>query len=436
MIFMEATTVLCEQKEKLGKLQALIDKLNASNKSTDKLETLKEATTTDLYFLKLTYDSFITFWVTSKAIKKHKNNPKENKLTSSIHNSIESLLEDLASRQVTGHEALERVLLYIEGCIEYEDLIYKIIDRDLRIGIGVWSINKIHPGLIPEYEVSTGYPFKEERFEKGKPYYCSHKLDGVRLSILIDETGKREYKSKTWKDYDHFAVLDESIASLWLKNVVLDGEACIMNGDKEDFDAIVSEIRRKDHTIENPKFKIFDYIPLEDFKAKRGNTPYTIRLAQLTQAIPNNTPHLEILPQTLITSEEELNELARRSLENGWEGLMLRQANSCYQGKRSWDLMKYKHFEDDDFMVTGIFTTTQRKLEDGIMQDQETLGWVIIDVDGVEVEVGTGFKREERDAYFNNPSLIVWKTITVRYQGKTKAGSLRIPSFKAIRNYD
>ena len=43
------------------------------------------------------------------------------------------------------------------------------------------------------------------------------------------------------------------------ENVVFDGELCIVDdhGD-EDFQSVIKEIRRKDHTIENPILKIFD----------------------------------------------------------------------------------------------------------------------------------------------------------------------------------
>ena len=58
------------------------------------------------------------------------------------------------------------------------------------------------------------------------------------------------------------------------KNLVFDGELCLIdeNGN-DDFQGIMKQIRRKDHTIPNPKFKIFDFIPLDDFNKKESSFP-------------------------------------------------------------------------------------------------------------------------------------------------------------------
>ena len=54
-----------------------------------------------------------------------------------------------------------------------------------------------------------------------------------------------------------------------MTNIVFDGELCLMNEDgSDDFQGVMKQIRRKDHTIENPKFKIFDtMISLEELQS-------------------------------------------------------------------------------------------------------------------------------------------------------------------------
>ena len=42
-----------------------------------------------------------------------------------------------------------------------------------------------------------------------------------------------------------------------------------MNKDgSDDFQGVMKQIRKKDHTIENPKFKIFDMVSFEEFNKK------------------------------------------------------------------------------------------------------------------------------------------------------------------------
>jgi ATP-dependent DNA ligase len=58
----------------------------------------------------------------------------------------------------------------------------------------------------------------------------------------------------------------EELVTIMKKNTVLDGEICILdeNGN-ESFQNIMKEIRRKDHTINNPIFFIFDKLTTEEF---------------------------------------------------------------------------------------------------------------------------------------------------------------------------
>jgi ATP-dependent DNA ligase len=43
------------------------------------------------------------------------------------------------------------------------------------------------------------------------------------------------------------------------------------------------------------------------------------------------------------------------NINNGYEGSILRNANGIYKPKfRSYDLLKYKNFDDDEFEIAGI----------------------------------------------------------------------------------
>ena len=54
------------------------------------------------------------------------------------------------------------------------------------------------------------------------------------------------------------------VASLLLAGCTELTDAVDDNGD-EDFQSVIKEIRRKDHTIKNPKFKVFDILTLDEF---------------------------------------------------------------------------------------------------------------------------------------------------------------------------
>ena len=66
-------------------------------------------------------------------------------------------------------------------------------------------------------------------------------------------------------------------------NIVLDGEACVTDFDgKEDWNKIVSEIKRKDHTIQSPKYIIFDLLTFDEFSGITESKNYSARLKLLT----------------------------------------------------------------------------------------------------------------------------------------------------------
>ena len=62
------------------------------------------------------------------------------------------------------------------------------------------------------------------------------------------------------------------------------------------------------------------------------------------------------------------------------------------------------------------------------------LGSVIVDFEGVEVQVGSGFSDALRDQIWEDPENFIGRVIEVRYQEETPDGSLRFPTFVCFRN--
>jgi len=120
-----------------------------------------------------------------------------------------------------------------------------------------------------------------------------------------------------------------------------------------------------------------------------------------------------------------------------WEGIMIRK-NTTYKGKRSNDILKCKKFIDDEYIVKNIETGPFRVIDKVTKKEKtiDTMTNVIIEHKGNEVSVGSGFSLDQRDKYFNNPTDIIGKEITVQYfeesQDKTGKFSLRFPVCKVI----
>jgi DNA ligase-1 len=216
-------------------------------------------------------------------------------------------------------------------------------------------------------------------------------------------------------------------------NFVLDGEICLMDeNDNEDFQGIMKQIKRKDHTIKNPKYIIFDYLTLEDFDTKESNTKLSDRLIRLPL---HQYDTLSILEQIKINNEQQLSEMIADADANGYEGVMLRK-DVGYEGKRSKNLLKCKKFFDAEYKVLDIEFDSHRVIREGKEVVIPMLANVWIEHKGYRVAVGSGWNQEQRIRYQANPEQLLGKTITVQYFEETKNQdgglSLRFPTVKHV----
>jgi DNA ligase-1 len=175
-----------------------------------------------------------------------------------------------------------------------------------------------------------------------------------------------------------------------------------------------------------------------EFYSKKGesNRPYSLRLANLLETFKNNNSScLSILKQDKISGDSHFQEFVQESTRNGWEGLMLR-ADESYKGKRSKDLLKYKSFHDDEYVVIAIKFGPFRYVKNGQECEEEMLSNVTVQHKGYNVDVGSGFTISERQYFYSNPDAIVGKVITVQYFEETNNQdggiSLRFPTLKYI----
>ena len=80
--------------------------------------------------------------------------------------------------------------------------------------------------------------------------------------------------------------------------MVFDGEICMLdeNGD-EDFQNIIKEIKRKDHTIENPYYWMFDFLTLKEFQDKTSLTTFNERINNLYNIVEDGHQFIGVLEQ-------------------------------------------------------------------------------------------------------------------------------------------
>ena len=192
------------------------------------------------------------------------------------------------------------------------------------------------------------------------------------------------------------------------------------------------KISRKDGSKHGLKMLVFDFLPLEDFKAQHSIIPYSERRARLNSlfTLNPNLTYFNLLPILYTgTDTNKIMEFLNKNIAAGEEGIMLNDINAPYQFKRSNALLKVKKMNDLDLEVIGF--------EEGTNRHAGRLGALIVDYKGNKVKVGSGFSDELRDEIWQHKDEYLGTIVEVSYFEETSNQdggiSLRFPVFKDFR---
>jgi DNA ligase-1 len=201
----------------------------------------------------------------------------------------------------------------------------------------------------------------------------------------------------------------------------------------------MKEINKKNHTIAQPHYKLFDILTYKEFNMVEESKPFSQRYNKLNELFEDcELPlydRISALFQERINNSDDFDKWVQLSSKNKWEGFILRR-DTPYQRGRSKDLLKVKKFHDDEYVVKGCVFSKATYNEDG-HKEFDVCSALLIEHKGNVVSVGSGLSKEQRLRWYKNPDDIVGKTITVQYfeetiDSKTKKYSLRFPTLKYV----
>ena len=418
----------------LKTLSILVNDLNHSTSTNAKIKVFEQYSEMDNIkeILVRVYSPYVQFGVGSKNCKK-----LSHICDSDDAYELFDLLDDLSNRHLTGHAAVGAVNAFILANKEHEQLIYNILDKDLKTRTAASIINKGIPGLIPQFKVALAEAIDKMPDFENEEWFGSRKLDGVRC-IIRKEQDEISAHSRSGKEFETLGKLLDEVSKIE-GDFVLDGEVCIVdeNGN-ENFQDIMKQIRRKNHTIDNLKMFVFDMLTLQEFDEQKGEIPLRIRYENSISALHVagcNENIIEVLGQDIISNVEYFNKLNDEATAAGHEGIMIRK-NSGYKGKRSKDILKVKKFHDAEYKVIGATNGDIRIVEDGREKTINCLSNITIIHKGNKVGVGSGFSIDQRKEFYEDHNKILGKTVTVQYfeesQNKDGEWSLRFPVLKHI----
>ena len=252
------------------------------------------------------------------------------------------------------------------------------------------------------------------------PCYAQRKLDGVRCVAI---TGRGLFSRNGKASSPHLTHIVAEINSL-PSGTILDGE---LYSDDLTFQEIVGLVKK--NTLKAGDAEKMAKIHLCVYDTIRDGTNAE-RNTWLQSLFASNTfSALRLLPTVSCASLDEVKTLHAQYVAEGYEGLILRNSAGLYKvGHRSTDLMKYKEFQDSEYVVTSF------KEGDGV--EKGCVIWVCRTAKGKDFAVRPRGTHEERIEAFKAGATYIGKQLTVRYQELTTDGIPRFPVGIAFRDYE
>ena len=273
------------------------------------------------------------------------------------------------------------------------------------------------------------------------PYLASPKLDGIRCVVLHGVALSRTLKPIPNKHIQ--SILGDH------KYDGYDGE--IICGDPTDPDCFrnTTTVVMSHDKVEAFTFHVFDSVqfPSHSFKDRFDSVEKDFITLGLQGDITKLVPH------TLVSNQDEFDDLEGQFLEQGYEGMMVRNPLGKYKYGRATAkeniLSKVKRFSDSEAIVIGmeeLMHNDNEKVKDELGHSKRsshqenkrpagTMGALVVrDVEtGVEFNIGTGFDAAQRDQIWKDKATVIGKQLTYKSFHIGVKEKPRHPVFKGWR---
>ena len=289
-------------------------------------------------------------------------------------------------------------------------------------------------------QISTPvYPMLAQKYDEMKnrkqgivfPCFVQPKLDGYRC--MVHRNGETViFKSRVGKQFKTMEHLRQSVLKFYqeLEKKGVDTEGLYLDGelysDELPFEEISGIIRVEKNSDEEKERKIH-YHMYDLYDANRPELSFEQR-NEILNKIRKKIVNIDVVETQTCQRKEDVKTFHGQYVGGGYEGVMLRNKEGAYLLKsRSYDLQKYKEFEDAEFPIVGF--------KEAAGEDRGTIIWECQynKTDGTKgnFSVRPRGSREHRANWFQQATANFQqfrnKQLTVRYQELGPDGCPRFP---------
>lgn len=402
----------------------IINYLNETNSTNDKLKKLAQFKDNDQLrrILEMTYDKArFTYHTTFNNVSLSRKMKTGNEANLNSLDFILDNLEILTSRQLTGNNALEFLgSLHDNSSPDNAIILEKIIDRDLKIGMGRTQINKVFKDLIikPAY-MRCGIFNKKTQNNIQFPAPVQLKADGTYREALV-ENGKVEFMSRSGES-NEYPTLKADILNGNYPDGYYFGEITV-NGitNRSEGNGIINS----DHCPHDKlNYSVWDFVTIEEYKKAKDKvnkkdkpvTIYKTRFERLQDIVnATDSEHIQVIETFIVNNAIEAMQHCVNWMKNGLEGAVLKNWNAVFKDGTSNEQLKMKLKIDADVRCKGFKLGKKGTKNDGLISsivfenDEGTIKGSCFGISDKELKT----IRQNPDSYIDRVFSLTFNDIT------------------------
>ena len=295
----------------------------------------------------------------------------------------------------------------------------------------VEDVKDIHSAedMLCGFGAMLAHSYEKQKSKIKYPCIVQPKLDGVRCLSTT-----RGFYSRGRKEFSSCQHIRKELEAFFegSPQARLDGEF-YSHEYKEDFEKICKSVKKTAEKATPADLEFQKKVQLHLYDTPRiaslvETDSFQKRQAELAKTF-KNYKYIVIVETVVVNNEEEMLKCKERWIQDGYEGIMLRNIDSPYEGKRSYNLQKFKDFIDEEFEIIGVNEGNGKlaghagsftfKNPNGKSFDAKMIGSI----------------SRLKDLY-ENQSKAMGKMATIRYQNLSSDGVPRFPVCRGIRDYE
>ena len=468
----------------------ILNEVENTTSINEKIRILEEHKNNSLLkkVLSLTYDDLIVFGIKEKTFPEIKEKEIKNEQDQfALNNVLDNIFTTLHINEVRGHEAirfLEKELSKLD--LKYQELIRKIILRDLKCGINKKLISKVYPYLFFNIGYMGAVPFDQKKLDKLLDkysfIYAQEKLDGMYANIIVDfkdqTSGMVQAYSRKNKKLRLPKILKDtfkipkgySLKDLPRSKYIFNGELLIKGYDRYTSNGLLSRIFKYYEYLEDPeknakkiekeleKIEEIGKKPLElieqdivyviwDFQGDPGHKYYDrfyeiqVVLDILQRKEIKYIFNLELVDYIIFNKKEFSKEEIKRTIfdyfknivKNGGEGVIVKAGDADWKDGKPTYQIKIKFEFECELRIKGF-----KRGSRGTKYQNSLGAFYCESEDGLLKTYPSGIAEDLRQEIWDNQEEYLNKIITVKCNGLSHDNegnySLLHPRFMKFRD--